>query len=308
MIKVNVSSIQSFMACRFRWWCEWVMNRTPRNTSPALTGGKIIHEIFEGHFQNGEALQTAANMAVTKYKRLLPALTDAELKNAEESIKIITDLDEAWPLWQDKFPFEKMLECEKPFEIVIPWLAKDITWLGRPDYIGVCLGRIWHRQNRGLAAGMNFGTYLALAKRHYHEHLYAEYAAEEYKHLGLRYGGTVWNLVRKLKFRTNVGKKNEQTKTAEEMFFSQASPVNLKSPLHKAVMMAARDHVYEMDRVRREWDQESKIPPPNEKMNGGYGGNALDPYFLVLTGEIKLSDDKWFKDREDMYEEKVGKK
>jgi hypothetical protein len=278
------------------------MNRVPRAGAPALDGGKLLHCIFEDYFQLGTPLLDAANAQVLRFRQAMSDMTESsELKTAEEAVTIVTDLAEALPLWKEAFKWDEMLECEKPFAIVLPQYADDIEWLGRPDYMGLSGGRIWHRQNRGLASGMNFGTYIELAKRNRHEHLYAEYAMREYKHLGLRYGGTEWNLVRKLKFRTNVGKKNEKVKTAAEMFSTLRSSINLRTGLHRSVMLSAVYHVREMERVRREWLDSNIVPAPNEKMNGGYGGNSLDPFFLVLTGQAKLSDDTLFKDREDMY-------
>jgi hypothetical protein len=298
---VNVSSIQDFMQCRFRWWCKWVMNRVPRKESPALAAGKLLHTIFEEHFQQGTSLAYAAELQLAEFKKAVALLPATAQVSGEEAATVIENMREAFPLWKPKFQFTEMLECEKPFALVLPQWSPNIRWLGRPDFMGICLGRIWHRQNRGLAAGMNFGTYTALAKRHYHEHLYAEYAVDQYKHRKLRYGGTIWNLIRKLKFRTNVGKKNEATKTADEMFFEHAMSIDLKGPLHKAVMMAMVQHVEEMQRVISDWESERIIPPPNEKLNGGFAGNALDPYYRVLVGEINLSDDEFFMDREDTY-------
>lgn len=306
MYRVNGSSIKMFTKCRFRWWCEWVMNRSPRKTAAALTGGRLLHTIFEDHFQNDTPLGFAATVQTSKFRQEMLHMPAGDLFEAEKAVKIIEDLTEALPFWEDKFKFDKMLECEKPFSIVLPEYHDGIEWIGRPDYIGTCAGRIWHRQNRGLAAAQNFGTYLALAKRHYHEHLYAEYAAREYAHLKMPYGGTQFNLVRKLKYRTNAGKKNEAVKHPDEMFNTMVMSINLKSGQHKAVMQTMVQHVEEMMRVEREWREEGKIPAPNDEMNGGYGGNALDPYFRVLIGEIKLSDDTWFKDREDTYAEPIA--
>jgi hypothetical protein len=149
-----------------------------------------------------------------------------------------------------------------------------------------------HVQNRGLAAGINFGMYTRLAKRHYHEHLYAE---------ALNLKGTVFNLVRKLKFRTYAGTAREAVKTADEMFFQ--SVVTVGQPTHAAVMAALRQHVTEMMRAEMEWRQYGVVPAPNEKMNGGYGGNSEDPYFKLLIGEVTLDDEDVFKDREDPYAE-----
>ena len=117
----------------------------------------------------------------------------------------------------------------------------------------------------------------------------------------LTYGGTIMNLVRKLKFRTNAGKKNEVLKTAAEMFFQGPVALNMDGPLHRGVMEAMRQHVLDMMEVERRWVDDDFIPPPNESMNGGWGGNSEDPYFRVLTGEINLDDNNVFKAREDLY-------
>ena len=296
-MKVNVSSVNDFMQCRFRWWAKWVMNRVPVATAPALDGGKLLHLIFEDAFK-GQNIQSAARTRCGEYRKLIGTAHPASRIGAMEAAEQIEDLIEALPLWQDKFKITKVLEVEQAFEWPDP-VIPGLIWVGRPDRRVLASGRTWHVQNRGLAAGMNFGTYCRLRKRDYHEHLYAEEAA--FKYLKWPVGGSVFNLVRKLKYRTNVGKKNEKTKTAEEMFYQQAMAINLKSPLHKSVMQSLRGHVLEMNRVRHEWEAEGIVPSPNEKQNGGYGGNSEDPYFKVLIGEITLNDPDYFKEREDLY-------
>jgi hypothetical protein len=301
MYTVNVSSISDFMQCRFRWWCRWVQNRVPVYESPALGGGKLLHLIFEDAAR-GESMARSVYRHLGEYKALSKvwAADSPELISAMKAVRIVEDLAEALPLWEDKFSVRRQLEVEEPFEFVHTEYS-DILWRGRPDrvIVGDDDGRIWHVQNRGLAASTNFGTYMTLAKRHYHEHLYAEALAPKYREF--KYGGTLFNLVRKLKYRTNVGKKNEATKTAAEMFFQMPMPVDLNSGLHKAVMHAAVQHVREMERVTSDWLVHGVIPPPNEKLNGGFSGNVIDPYFRVLIGEIDLDDPQWFKAREEMY-------
>jgi hypothetical protein len=218
------------------------------------------------------------------------------------ALTTIIDLREAFPLWEDKFADMETLEVEGGFEYQdpeVPWLM----WKGRPDRVVKMGTRIWHVQNRGLAAQTNFGTYTRLAKRHYHEHLYGEHLEKKYctRKNKLRYGGTIFNLVRKLKFRTNVGKKNETTKTREEMFWQGPISYEMKSGLHKSVMMSMRQHAEEMREVERRWHEENRVPAPNEKMNGGFNGSSEDPYFKVLIGEITLDDGTVFTAREDTY-------
>lgn len=302
---VNVSSVQDFMSCRFRWWAKWIMNRVPREESPALGGGKLLHLIFEDHAL-GMPMKDAADKRLAEWKAALaePGIASREIFAGEKAIKIVDDLAEALPLWQDKYEFSTpVLEAEEPFEIEFDWLP-GVLWRGRPDRYGIANGNLWHVQNRGLAASTNFGLYIELAKRHYHEHLYAEAAARKYPDISV--GGTFFNLVRKLKYRTNVGKKNEAVKTPEEMFFQHPMTISLKgngpsARLHKHVMYCLEQHVRLMMRAETDWQLEQIIPPPNEKMNGGAFGNIIDPYFKVLIGEIKLSDDSYFKDREDTY-------
>ena len=305
--RVNVSSIQSFYQCRFRWWCTYVMNRVPIATSPALDAGKLLHTIFEDHFNGVSTLEQAASSRCAAFRELIPSAHLTAQTSALKAVQTIEDLTEAFPLWEDKYPITKALEVEEPFEYtdkVEPW----ILWMGRPDRVVVIQNGIYHEQNRGLAAGTNFGTYTRLQKRSYHEHLYGEYLMKKYCRPWVKkapakwtYRGTFFNLVRKLKFRTYVGKKNETTKTAAEMFYQQPIPLDMTGGLHQAVMLAARQHVTDMRECERRWREDGVIPAPNEKMNGGFSGNSEDPYFKLLIGEVTLDDNEVFKDREDMY-------
>ncbi len=294
---VNVSSIQDFMQCRYRWYCKWVLNRVPRQEGPALAAGKLLHTIFERHFQTGCPLEVAATRELYAFQCLLQTFSEQDRSTGEKAVALIKDLRDAFPLWQDTYPMEvPVLEVEQPFEITFAELP-DVILRGRPDRVCVMSGAVWHVQNRGLAASMNLATYARLAKRHYHEHLYAEHLSRKYADLG-DCGGTLFNLVRKLKFRTNAGKKNEKTKTAAEMFWQHPMSINLKSQQHQEVMRALFQHVREMMWCERRIGYR---PPPNEKMNGGFSGSAEDPYFKVLIGEIGIADNRYFKDREDTY-------
>lgn len=297
---VNISSVQDFSQCRYRWWAKWIRNRVPRDTAPALDGGKILHRAFELYFAKGVALDAALKAECLRYR--ISMQEAGSPPGWAKAVEPMEDLIEAMPLWRDQFKIDDVLEVEKPFE----WLQPnnhERTWRGRPDRVIVIGGRIWHMQNRGLAPGMNFGTYCRLAKRHYHEHLYPHPIMERYKKKKLKYGGTLFNLVRKLKFRTYAGKKNEKVKTAEEMFFQHAMSVSLTNQLHRDVIETIFDHADQMEELAYRCNKYTKYTPaPNDKMNGGFGGNIEDPYFRVLIGEISLDDDTVFKDREDTYE------
>ena len=300
MYVVNVSSVQDFMQCRYRWTAKWVYNRVPRAEGPALLTGKVIHRIFESYFLNGTPLQDAATAEIVVLKDALPGYDKFERPTAEKTLTMLADLHEAWPLWRETYPMDvPVLEVEAPFEIEFPE-CPGVIFRGRPDRVCISAGLIFHVQNRGLASTMNFGTYARLAKRHAHEHLYAEHLSRKYAMDG-DYGGTLFNFVRKLKFRTYAGKKNEKVRTAAEMFWQHPMSVNLKSVQHRDVMLDLFDHVAEMRRTEERVLNGGRWPAPNDKMNGGFNGSSEDPFFKLMIREIKLSDDDVFKDREDTY-------
>lgn len=299
MYRVNVSSIQDFYQCRYRWVCKWVLNRVPRKEGPALTAGKLLHQIFEEHFRKGTPLPEAADKLIREAIQAAFTLPEIEREYHTKALQQIVDLQEAFPLWEEKFSGIYTLAVEEPFELVLDRYP-GVLWIGRPDREIGYNGMVWHWQNRGLDKGMNFPVYTELQKRSYHEHLYGEAIARKHD---LPLGGTFWNLVRKLKFRTNVGKSNEAVKTATDMFWQHPQSINLAGLLHRDVMDSMYEHVLAMMAVERAAREEYRLPAPNEKMNGGFGGKTPDPYFKVLVGEAELNDDSLFKDREDLYKE-----
>jgi hypothetical protein len=300
MYRVNVSAVKQFMQCRFRWWAQFVMNRVPLVTPAALDGGKILHRAFE-RFEKGTAsLADSLAAECAEFRAKIPAEHPSCESTLVKAVTTFEDVIEAMHLWEDKFPVTRVLEVEKAHSWVDPELD-DVEWLLRPDKVVVIGGRVWHQQRRGLAAQKNFATYVRLQNRSYHEHLYGEVLHLDYP--DYPYGGTVFDLLRKLKYRTNVGKKNEQVKTAEEMFCQIPMRVSLKNGLHGSVMASLRQHVEDMQECIRKWELRGIIPAPNEDQNGGYSGSSEDPYFRVLMGETTLDDDTLFKDRQDQYAE-----
>jgi len=279
---------------------KWVENRVPKFEGAALAEGKLLHLIFEDHHKGILTMAEACEVRCREWTRLARETNEPGLVTiAGKAVTGIRDREEALAQWTDQYPFTvPILEIEEPFEIEFPEMP-GVVFIGRPDRVGVMGNEVWHVQNRGLAGSMNFGVYMELAKRHYHEHLYAESNARKYPQY--KVGGTLFNLVRKLKYRTNVGKKNEAVKTLDQMFFQHPMTINLKSRLHKHVMQSMFAHVERMMEVEAAYRKDGTIPPPNEKMNGGFVGNSIDPYFHVLIGTASIHDNHLFKDREDTY-------
>lgn len=298
---LNVSSIQDFSQCRWRWVARWVCNREPRGPARALSFGKLLHEIFEDHLGDGLPMETAIAQQRT---RLVELLVGGRLEPLEERVaaEALMDLDtyrEVLCMWRDNYPIEPALEVEQPFEIPHP-LDASIIIRGRPDRVAPLWGRLYHIQNRGLAATTNFALYCELAKRHLHEHVYAYAITQKYP--DTPYGGTVMNLLRKLKYRgkpTKVHPEGKILHTPQELMWQ--GMVEIKPERTKEMMLNVYYWATEMQRVKAAYENVGIWPAPNERMNAGYFGNTIDPYFRVLEGEVSLDDDTLFQTREDTY-------
>lgn len=308
---VNVSSINDFMQCRFRWLCKWVENRVPAEDARALRFGKMLHKLYEYHLGGmnlsmREAVAKVRNEWEVAKEKTTPDTPDWQL--VRDALDDLAQMEEPLLLWKDRYPFDvPVLEVEQPFEYPLPY-DPSIILRGRPDRVGVYMGRLYHVQNRSLASGVNFPLYLELSKRSYHEHLYAAALAQKYPQW--TYGGTFFNLYRKLKYRKKATKPQEARgelgdilHEVSEIFWQHPMGIDLDGQVHKHVMESIYHHVLDMKDTEAAYKTHGYIPPPNEKLNGGPYGNMIDPYYRVLTGEIQLSDDRYFKNREDTYVE-----
>jgi hypothetical protein len=277
------------------------MNRVPREDAEPLEFGKLLHVIFEENARGMNMKRAIAKHGHDWYLKSQSSTSPMEAAFSAKIFKQLEDISEALVQWKDQYDFEiPVLETEEPFEIRHPSVP-SVAIIGRPDRVAVMQGKLWHIQNRGLNQNTNFGVYIDLAKRHYHEHVYAEALSAKYP--DYEYGGTVFNLVRKLKYRTGVTKKNPEgvVKALSELLYQQPMSINLKSDLHIDIMECVAVYALRMKEAEDLWEHKGIIPPPNEDMNGGYWRNKPDLYFRVLTGEITLDDDRYFKDRVDPY-------
>jgi len=267
------------------------MNRVPREEAEPLAFGRLLHEVFESKFKYGNMEVALDKCRTDWYSQAMMTVDSFERTSRLSAITQLKDLEEPLALWEDKYTINQTLEVEEPFEFNFG----GFTYVGRPDRVVIIDDNIWHVQNRGLNSSTNFGVYCNLAKRHYHEHIYAEALVRKYyKH---KYGGTIFNLVRKLKYHT----KNGKTKSLEEMFYQFPMSIDIDSSLHCHVMESILAWTFKMEEDYEIWLKDGVVPPPGESMNGGLYGNSPDVYFRVLTGEIKLDDDRYFKDRKDPY-------
>jgi hypothetical protein len=303
----NVSAMKDYIRCPFRYWAKWIMNQVPKNEAQPLAFGKLIHRIFEQYHR----MKTPSMLVAIHDARLdwVNYMTNAgalgmsvnDIGVGTKVLKQLDDMSEALVQWHDIYTFDNVcLEVEEPFELD---LGNGIRGKGRPDRVAVRDGLLWHVQHKALAAGMHFAVFTDLQKRSYHEHLYAEGLWAKYCGEFRGIGGTQFDLIRKLKYRTKMTKANPlgETKSYEEMFQQIPVAIDLEGPVHLHVMETIKKHAAGMRELHRRWDEYHDIPAPNDDMNGGMYGNSPDEYFRVLTGEYELDDPRYFKTREDTY-------
>jgi hypothetical protein len=292
----NISSAKSFLKCRLRWYYEWVLNRVPNETPLPLTFGKILHEVFEEHL-NGMTMPDAIRFVESKWRAAAEEASnvspedEAGITNALDAFK---DTAEALTHWQDLFSIDETLEVETPFEFVHPD-DSSIVVRGRPDRVVVSMGRIFHMQHRSLAAGRNIAQYTEPAKLDMHELVYAYHLRTKYAAKGLSYGGTIFNIIRKLKYRGVNGKiLNDPSK-----IFGQYAVWMDDAQITKVI----QDLGWLAREMRRTIDDADRgiLPAHARDLNAGIFGNRIDPYFYVFTGQRDLFDDRFFKPREDTY-------
>lgn len=302
--KLNISSVKRFKECRARWLVEWHLNRVPTEGALPLNLGKLVHLVFETHLaekMRGGTMSMAEAMAVELHNwnasaTLLHGKEQQDMTDAAEAFRTLAE-----PLshWVDEFPITRVLEVEEPFEYPHPD-DPTVVIRGRPDRMAIVYDRGVHIQNRTLASGINFGLYTELAKRDYHELIYAW--AMKQKYPDLKYGGTLMNLIRKLKYRGVPTKACPEGKILHELseIFGQYMVPMLSAQIDHAL----RDILWDANEMRRtiqEYEDKGVFPSPNRKLDGGPYGNKIDPYFGVFMGKVSVDDPEYFKPREEMY-------
>lgn len=286
---ISVSSINAFQSDRLRWCYAWLENRVPRRPPQALTVGKVVHKAFEKSFIEGMKVGEAL-------AAILPPVSPL---GEEDSFNELKTLIEPLNFWKDDFPIEATLEVELPFEFDT-W--GGLPFRGRPDRVSVVFGKVVHVQTKTIGASRNLGGYTNLARRSMHELLYGWYLRNKYKEQGLEYGGTLYNVIRKLKYRGVSTLKCPEGKvlhTPDEMFLQTIIGID------EAQIELAREDLtilsVEMERTADAYLSGRHIPS-TRAMDGGPFGNSTDPYTAVLLGEASLDDDSLFQLREETYD------
>jgi hypothetical protein len=264
----------------------------PRKTGTAVTTGRFVHKAFESYFKEGGKVgDHLAALLESIDPRYLNDRARKAYADAERLIEPLT-------LWSDRYPIERTLEVEQAFEIP---MTNGLILQGRPDRVVVCYERIWHFQHKTLAATRKPDLFIELAKHSFHELLYAYHLIEKYKESGLNYGGSIFNVVRKVKYRSDAkGPKHGTIINGLDRLFIQRHIT-----LSQAEIDAAWWDVFRLSQAMRDTADRYSVgilPPRNRHFDSGYYGNGVSPYLPVVLGDIDLDDDSRFMDRINLYD------
>jgi hypothetical protein len=248
----------------------------------------MVHLAFEQHFNTPQV--TVGGCLAALLAPFDEAILTPHEQKAHNELK---GLVEPLTLWKDAFPIQETLEAELPFETSI--LEGLLKFQGRPDRVVVLHDKVFHFQHKTLGGSKSLATFLAIAPRNLHENLYADWLSKLY--YPRPYGGTIYNVVRKLKYRS-TSKSKEILHTPEEMFGQFPIPISKES------MNEAVKHLTVVAHAMIETAESyasGYFVPSNRHFDSGYYGNSLDPYVAVMTGEASLDDERLFQDRKDPY-------
>jgi len=285
---ISVSSILDYQRCPLRWCFKWIDNRVPRYEPQALAVGKAIHLAFERHFTDGTPVGQALRDHLSSFSDAL--LTERERKAHKELLGLCEPLD----FWKDAYPVTETLEVEQPFEYVLP---NGFIFQGRPDRVVLLHGAVHHMQHKTIAAQRDLSTYVNIARRSMHELLYGDFLARKYP--DKPYGGTIYNVVRKLKYRSEAKGKEDKILHPPEEFFLQ-TPIAIDPFLQDQALKDLYIWSGKMQDTAHKYA--IKFPIPSSRvLDEDMFSRRPDPYFEVLTGEASLDDETKFMDRRDQY-------
>ena len=284
-MKLTVSEVKTFLSDQLEWWYAYVEKRVPKRKPVALASGSYFHKLMESYFRLGSkerAVQDAQG-------ELLTDVASAGLMDGGALLAESDRLRQLFELWEDKLGVtEKSLAVEEAMEVELPIGLYRHFLQGKPDRVVEHNGLFWHWQNRTLSTSTSIPTYLMAAQRDLHELCYAPLIQKRLNIKPEQYGGTIFNIVRKL------SKKSIEERPGEAFVqeFVSIDPRQVQEALEDVAAIG--------DLMTKAQAGTQRIIQ-NREMDRGKFGNSLSPYFGVKIGREQLSNDELFMDAVDRY-------
>lgn len=285
-MKVSVSEIKAFLTDQQEWQYAYILKRSPKRIETALEVGSFWHVLMENFYKKSRSKPAALTAAQEWLVERLDIPMDSN--DLEKYEKIQTECAKLMQLfslhWSDPCPESETIAVEQPIEHIVQGYAL----IGKPDRIIRYQDKFWHMQHRTLSDRTNIPLYLEAAQRDLHELVYAYLCVNHYNLTYDRWGGTLFNIVRKLS-------QKRIDESPESAFVQAFIPID-KRQIFDAIA-EVRQVFTDMEGIRAG----IRTPIANRDMEKGRFGNVLSPYFKVKTGELKLDNDTFFSNTIDRY-------
>lgn len=284
-MRVNVSAVKAFQHCQLDWYWRFVLRRVPRS-APAipLSVGTCFHEYAarrSAGFSHEDALP-AFTAARNRVLAEAPILIDWEAKFVEE----ITRLGGLLAHYKERFTIDDTLMIEEPIETALGGTTH--TLIGRPDRVVKMQGRWWHMQYRTLSDRTPIGIYIKSRERDLHELAYAWLICGKFNLSPDEYGGSYFNIVRKLSAKAIKERPLEA-------FVQELIPLDWSQVI--AAVSDIQQIAFHMDEVAT-----TMSPIQNREADLNRFGNVLSPYYEARAGRISIHDDAFFMTAPDPYD------
>lgn len=285
-MKLTVSEVKTFLSDQQEWWYAYVEKRVPRLKPVALASGSYYHKLMEEYFRIGSKEHA---ISATEGERLT-AVAELGLPHGGVLLAETDRLQMLFNLWEDKLGVARdSIAIEEAMEEALPKIHYQHFLQGKPDRVVKHNDLYWHWQNRTLSTSVSISTYLMAAQRDLHELSYAFLIQRRLNIEPEQYGGTIFNITRKLS-RKSIEERPEEAFVQE---FVSVDP--------KQVQDALLDIAAVGDYMTKAVAGNQRIIQ-NREMDRGRFGNSLSPYFNVKIGREKL-DSETFQNATDRYAE-----
>lgn len=293
-MRFNISAAKALQRSEAAWYYQYHLGRVPKRQAPALAAGTFAHQFFEllhTGIPNDRALARAQVWLGEHRRGLLVEGFAEQVEKLDQESDILLEL---LPHWQDRFEFTT-LQVEQELEAPLP--SGSHILYGTPDRVALWQDKLWHVQNRTLSSSTPMGPYLKAAQLDLHELGYAwlinnssSCMCEEWSNYP--YGGTLFNIVRKLKL---TGAKGKPLHHPEECFIQEFLPVNpklVRTALEELERLGNR--MVKILQEEPEPNFQGRICPAHCTL--GKYGNSLCGYFPVCSGQTTIEDDTLYED------------
>lgn len=306
--RVNVSSINLFQECPTKWFYEAALHRAPRARSAALGIGTLVHKDLE------EAATGSGPRPIEE--RYQEAVTANEMDWDPQVLRTCESLTK-WlaHYYATAAPSpDGVLYAEAVLETTIDRIhGTKVVLAGRLDLLESYAGRLWHRQYKTRSNSGSQAVYSATKQVSLHEAAYALLVSDAYP--DQPYGGTILVTIIKASAEKRQNGKSgplvprnpDECVHVEHLPLRQeyldAALSDIRQTVADQLTVLARFGSNGSDLPLQDYSGRPFAPvgvSRNRAACAGHFGNSLCPFFRTCWGDVPITDETFYQDRNPM--------